>query len=72
MRLRHLAENKKPATAELISFLSTLIELGYQPSDKMKTNDPRVKHALGVLLKTHIDLDAALREFAREMQDGDG
>ncbi len=72
MRLRRLAENKKPATAELISFLSTLLEMGYKPSEEMRTDDPRVNRALGVLLKTQIDLDAALREFAREMQGGDG
>ena len=67
-----LTPNKKPATAELISFLSTLLEMGYKPSEEVRANDPRVNRALGVLLKTQIDLDAALREFAREMQAGDG
>ncbi len=70
-RLRDNVENKKPATAELISFLSTLIEQGYEPSDEVKLDDKRVVRALGVLLKTQIDVDAVKQIFAGEIRAGE-
>ncbi|HEU0099807.1 MAG TPA: MoxR family ATPase [Allosphingosinicella sp.] len=57
--LRDKVENKKPATAELISFLVSLIEFGFARTDVIDASDERVAKLFGTMMKTQVDLDAA-------------
>lgn len=61
--IRASVENKKPSTAELISFVEALIQGGYDPSQRIDRKDPRVFNCLGILLKTDIDIRSALARF---------
>lgn len=60
MMLRDKVENKRPATAELISFLVALIEFGFARSATVSADDPRVTRLFGTMMKTQVDLAAAL------------
>lgn len=57
--LRAKVENKRPATAELISFVVALVEFGFSPSDSIEASDPRVAKLFGTLMKTAVDLRGA-------------
>lgn len=57
--LRDKVENKKPATAELISFLVALREFGFQRGDTVDPEDPRVVQLFGTMMKTFVDLQVA-------------
>jgi MoxR-like ATPase len=57
-QLRGEVENKKPSTAELISFLTTLIGFGLPRDKSLDPKDPRVARALGVMIKTQVDADS--------------
>jgi MoxR-like ATPase len=59
--LRSRVENKKPATAELISFLVALLELGFPRDGEIDPAGERVQNAIGILVKTRID-DEKVRE----------
>jgi MoxR-like ATPase len=56
--LRGEVENKKPSTAELISFLTALVGFGLPRGRPIRRDDPRVARALGVLVKTQVDAEA--------------
>jgi len=56
LEMRNRVENKKPATAELISFIISLFEFGFPINRRVPANDERVKALLGTLLKTRVDL----------------
>lgn len=60
MSLRDKVENKRPATAELISFLVALIEFGFARSDTVSADDPRVVRLFGTMMKTQVDLQTAV------------
>lgn len=53
--LRGEVENKKPATAELISFVIALLEFGLPSNKPVDRGDARVQQLIGVLIKTRID-----------------
>lgn len=55
--VRDKAENKKPATAEFISFVVTLLHFGLDPKQAIDRADPRVMQAIGVLAKTKVDTE---------------
>lgn len=59
LALRSKAENKRPATAELISFLIALIEFGFPRDRAIDAEDPRVTKLFGTMMKTRIDLETA-------------
>jgi MoxR-like ATPase len=55
--LRGKVENKKPATAELISFLVALIEFGFKRTDTIDPADAGVTKLFGTMMKTAVDLE---------------
>ena len=59
MELRDKVENKRPATAELISFLVALIGFGFKRGDTILASDERVTNLFGTMMKTAVDLDVA-------------
>lgn len=64
-RIREVAVNKKPATAELIAFVLALHEMGLPAEAVPALDDPRVAKALGILLKTRVDRDEVDRRIAQ-------
>ncbi|MGZ8999285.1 MAG: AAA family ATPase [Allosphingosinicella sp.] len=59
MELRDKVENKRPATAELISFLVALIEFGFGRDAVIDASDEKVVKLFGTMMKTAVDLDVA-------------
>lgn len=58
MLIRKTIENKKPSTAELISFVSALVAAGLKPTETVSDAHPKVRAFKGILMKTRIDLEA--------------
>lgn len=54
--MRDQVVNKKPATAELLGFVASLIARGVSPGTKVHVGHPEVTPAIGALLKTKEDL----------------
>lgn len=57
-QLREDVVNKKPATAELLGFVSSLLAAGAQPGSRIDLDTAPVQQAIGALLKTKEDLRA--------------
>ena len=64
MHVRGACANKPPATAELIAFVLTMLEMGLSADDTVDLADERVRRLLGILLKTRVDFEQVLAEMA--------
>lgn len=56
--IRNTIENKKPSTAELISYVSALVAAGFKPTDEVSDANPKARPFKGILMKTRVDLEA--------------